>query len=88
MWRAGRLGGKVAAHAPRNQFLESGPATFPLRPEEAADTTSYPFIQLLEYTRRFAETKVAAPACQIAFQRAGHLVDADPARALRGLSDF
>jgi hypothetical protein len=81
------LGGKVSGHSPRDQFPESGPALFPLLPEETAKTPTNPFIQLPKHAGRFAETEVATPSAQISIQRPDQLVDADPARALSQLPD-
>ncbi|MBB5501244.1 hypothetical protein HDG37_005473 [Paraburkholderia sp. MM5384-R2] len=59
------LGGKIPIDTARQQLPEAGTAASPLLPEEAADATTYPFIQSLKNTRRFAETEVAAPTSQI-----------------------
>ena len=78
---------RFAANPVRRLFLEPGPATFPLLPEEAVRATPDPFIQILEHTGRFTEAEVATPTRQVSLQRADHLVDANPARASGQLPD-
>jgi hypothetical protein len=51
------LGGKVSGHSPRDQFPESGPAQFPLLPEETAKTPTNPFIQFPKHAGRFRRNR-------------------------------